>query len=211
MDMSLIRNVGCWLCLFCLQACVQVLPDPAAPKAKYELDIVFQDTNKPRLSKTIVVDEPSSSLALNSRKIVVEQRNGVPHITYAQDQVWESRLPEALEQGLVMALKKTGGINGVAKANQGVFPDYIIASDINEFKVIYQSGQMKPTVEIDWQIKLLNVPERKIIAAKDFSVLKEAPENNFSAILKVFNLQTSKILHDISLWVRHHIDNDNKN
>ncbi len=207
--MLLLRNLFFIINLLLIQSCVQVLPDAAEPKPKFDLDLSFKKSNKSKILKTIIVEEPYANSILNSKKIVVEKRFNPPRMTFAKDQEWEERLPEILEQGLVVAIEKTGGIKGVAKYNQGVIPDYIIVSDLNEYKIVYQEGKTNPLVEISWKVKILKLPERKIIAVKDINVLEEVPYNTFSSILRMFNLQTSKIMHDISLWVRHHIDNEN--
>ncbi len=206
--LSRLKLSGLCGCFFCLQGCIQVLPDSVVPKPQYALDFSFKKSKKDRLLKTIVVEEPQALSILNSRKIAVEQYDGGSRTTFAQNQEWETRLPEMLEMGLIQALKKTGGIKGVARFNQGVIPDYIIVSDINDFKIVYQKGREKPSVVINWQIKLLKFPERKIIATKEMRADVIVPGTTFSAILTVFNTQTSKILHDICVWVRHHIEKD---
>lgn len=210
MDMLFARKLSLLCSAALLSGCIKILPDEAPPVPRFALSPEIIRSQGDPLRQTVAVAEPQAPLPLNGRKVMVTYGSATPRTTSAAHQEWEMRLPEMLGHALLRSLQLDGRLEGAASVAQGIDPDYTVISDLNDYQIIYGEPNTPPEIIISWHVKLVTMPERKIIASKEFMRRAHVSADQFSAILSTFNTQTAQILHDISAWVRHHMHNEAK-
>lgn len=137
-----------------------------------------------RLSATLAVDTPLSEASLNTPRIAVTpspyQRD------YLADGEWPDKLPKVFQEALIDSLTQRWGGKYVNRLSASLQTRYVLATEIQDFSV-YHLDQSFPEVHLKIAFKLIDLPNRQVMAAHTFSEITQASALKMDTIVEAFN------------------------
>jgi cholesterol transport system auxiliary component len=152
----------------------------------------------PRVTAQLLVATPSASAALDSDRIALSR--SAPSLDFYADAQWADRVPFLVQAALVQTFEKSRALPAVGPDNGGLHPDYVVDSEIRDFEAVYDSPDGAPRAVVRLQVKLVKMPERRIVA--ETSVGGEAPaaSNKLPDVVQAFNGALGSTLRDLVTW-----------
>lgn len=155
------------------------------------------DESLPRVDVQLLVEEPSSARGLDSDRITL--RSSPIEIKYFAGVRWADRAPRMVQILMVESFENTGRIVSVGRQSIGLRPDYSIKSDLREFQAEYfQDGT--PQIHVRMNVKLVKMPDAKIVASRTFDQVLPASGKDIPAIVQSFDETLGKILRQSVEW-----------
>jgi phospholipid/cholesterol/gamma-HCH transport system substrate-binding protein len=134
----------------------------------------FPPAEKPGTSQLVVV-EPTSTVALDTQKIIVAPAAGTgPPMESAQ---WSDAIPKLLQARIVQSFENANVVGAVARPMEGLTPDYQLIIDVRTFE-IERSPNDKLVAHVAFAAKILG-DKGRIVASRSFDV--EAPASGTGA------------------------------
>lgn len=187
------------LCSVLLSGCFSLFPDTGHPAKLYVL------TPKSTFPESLTavdwqlgIETPYATAALDTARVAVLKDGLV--LDYFSDVNWESRAPQMVQNLLIESFDNTGVIVGVGRTSTGLRPDFILKSDLREFQANYFKDTETPKVRVHLGVKVIKMPERKIVAAHHFDVWKDCESTKFVDIVRAFDSALGKVQKDIVIW-----------
>jgi cholesterol transport system auxiliary component len=132
---------------------------------------------------------------------VIRSANG---IDYLADGDWADRTPAMVRAVLVEAFENSKAVAGVGPDTLDLRADFEIDGDLRHFEAVYDSPDAKaaaaPTVWVALAVKLVKVPEHKIIAETLLSAREPAAANTTPAIVQAFSAAMGKVAQQVVVW-----------
>lgn len=155
------------------------------------------DESLPRVDVQLLVEEPSSARGLDSDRITL--RSSPIEIKYFAGVRWADRAPRMVQILMVESFENTSRIVSVGRQSIGLRPDYSIKSDLREFQAEYfQDGT--PQIHVRMNVKLVKMPDAKIVASRTFDQVLPASGKDIPAIVQSFDETLGKILRQSVEW-----------
>ncbi|MBV9551705.1 MAG: membrane integrity-associated transporter subunit PqiC, partial [Alphaproteobacteria bacterium] len=156
----------------------------------------------PHTDAQIVVDAPYAPEGLELRRIaVVRAANG---LDYLADGDWADRTPAMIRAVLVEAFENSRAVAAVGPDTLDLRADYEIEGDLRHFEAVYDSPDPRtagsPTVSVGLAVKLVKLPERKIVAQTLLSARQAASANETPQIVAAFNEATANLARQVVQW-----------
>lgn len=156
----------------------------------------FQPTHE--LTTSLAIDVPLSEASLNTNRIALTPS---PYRRdYLADGEWPDRLPKVFQDVLLQAFEQKWGATHVNRLSSGLQANFILNSEIEDFSV-HQLNTPTPEVHIRITLKLINMRERNVVAAKTFSETTTIPSPTMEGIVSAFNQGVHCLLEKTSMWV----------
>lgn len=183
-----------------LTGCAGLLTKP--PRPLFQLSAPTDiPANLPHTSAQIVIDAPYSPEGLEARRIaVVRSQNG---IDYLADGDWADRTPNMVRSVLVEAFENTRSVAAVGPDSLDLRADFEIEGDLRHFEAVYDSaagGSVAPTASVALAVKLVKVPERKILAQTMITARQPATANTTPAIVQAMNQAMANVAKQVVVW-----------
>lgn len=184
-------------------------------EAATEVDIIEDEALNKAVGWQLLVEQPLSSTGLNTSQIGVSQRPF--ELQYYKNVAWVDSAPIMVQRLLVEAFENSTKIVSVGRENIVLRADYFLRSEMRAFQVEYYDDQgnklFLPRVNISLNVKLVQLPTRKIIASNLFEAKVDTKSENFGDIIATWNTAFKDIQDDIVRWAIHHgeksaIEND---
>jgi cholesterol transport system auxiliary component len=159
-------------------------------------------TNLPHTSAQIVIDAPYAPEGLELRRIaVVRASNG---LDYLADGDWADRTPDMVRAVLVEAFENSRAVAAVGPDTLDLRADYEIDGDLRHFEAMYDSpaGSQNggPTVWVALAVKLVKIPEHKILAQTLVTAREPAAANATPQIVAAFNAAMGSVAKQVVAW-----------
>jgi len=150
------------------------------------------------LSSSLAVDTPLSEASLNTTRIALTpsafQRD------YLADGQWPDRLPNVLQEVFLESLGERWGEVYVNRMRSALDTKYLLQSEIQDFSV-YNLAQEQPEVRIKILFKLIELRDRKVIAAQTFCKATPASSMTMRGIVEAFNQDLHELLENTIFWM----------
>lgn len=193
------RRAVCLLALAALPAC-GLLDLPGSGPAPKLYDLTPKSTFDENLAPVaiqLLVEEPSAARGIDSDRITL--RPSPLEIKYFADVRWADRAPRMVQILLVESFENTGRIVSVGRQSTGLRPDYSIKSDLREFQAEYfQDGH--PHIHVRLNVKLIKMPDARIVASKTFDQIEPASGKEVTAIVETFDEVLGKVMRESVEW-----------
>jgi cholesterol transport system auxiliary component len=157
--------------------------------------------NLPRTSAQIVIDAPYAPEGLEPRRIAVVRAANA--IDYLADGDWADRTPNMVRAVLVEAFENSKSVAAVGPDSLDLRADFEIEGDLRHFEAVYDSqngGAGAPTAWVVLAVKLVKVPERKILAQTMISARQTATANATPAIVTAMNGAMADVAKQVVVW-----------
>src|SRR5215472_1148397 len=159
----------------------------------------------PHTNAQIVVDAPYAPEGLELRRIaVVRASNG---LDYLADGDWADRTPAMVRAVLVETFENSRAVAGVGPSSLDLRADFEIEGDLRHFEAVYDSptavpGQVGgvPVATVALAVKLVKIPERKILSQTLISAREPAAANATPQIVAAFNKALGNVAKQVVAW-----------
>jgi cholesterol transport system auxiliary component len=192
-----LRSLGLAVLVLSLGGCAKLFTE--APRPLFQLSAPT-DLNMalPHTDAQIVVDAPYAPAGIEpSRIAVVRSAHG---LDYLADGDWADRTSSLVRAVLVETFENSHAIGAVGPDTLDLRADFEIESDLRHFEAIYDSPKGAPTAWVVLAVKLVKMPERKIIAQATITARQVAAANATPAIVQAFNMAAGSVAKQVVQW-----------
>jgi len=162
-----------------------------SPKSTFDDDL-------PTVDWQLVVEEPISSRALDSDRILI--KDTALSIGYISGARWSDRAPRMIQTRLVESFENSGHIVAVGRQTIGLRGDYNLKSELREFQVEYFDDGDGPSVLVRMNFKLVELPSSNIIASTTFTREEQLTEDNIDGIITAFDDALGGVMKRAVQW-----------
>jgi cholesterol transport system auxiliary component len=191
------RSVGAAIML-ALAGCARLFVEPP-PSQLYRLTpkTTFPP-NLPKATAQLLIDMPTAPAGIDTVRIALS-RSPVS-LGYFADAEWTDRVPPMVESALVQSFGASGAITAVGRESSGLRADFVLRSEIRHFEAEYRAPDAAPVVWVAVDVKLVALPERRIIAQAPFERRASAAANDLPVIVAAFDEALGGVMKAIVLW-----------
>ena len=177
-----------------------VLPEVGKPLDLYTLTpkTTFEGP-LPKVDWQLVVEMPLAAAGLDTSRIAIARTPF--RLDYYAGAVWTENAPAMVQTLMIESFESTRRIVAVGREAIGLRPDYILKTDLREFQAVYyDSDGPGPTVLVRMNAKLVQMPERRIIAARTVEREVEAESSRLADIIIAFDAALGRVLKEIVVF-----------
>ncbi len=188
-----------------LSACQSLIPgaDRPAPRL-YELTpkSTFA-ADLPRIRAQLIVETPEAAAGLQSSKIAVKQQ--ATTLDYFARSEWSDLAPRLVQTKIVESFENSRRVVSVGREGSGLRSDYILKSELRHFEAQLFDTDV-PLVHVTINVKLVKMPEREIIANRNFDRTSKAKSTNLEDVIEAFDESLGGALKRLVEWTVREID-----
>lgn len=162
------------------------------------------DENLPLIKAQVIVEEPSAARGIDSDRIAL--RPQPIEIKYFAGSRWSARAPKMVQTLLVESFENTGKIVAIGRQSIGLRSDFVIKSELREFQAEYYNEAENPDIHVRLNLKLIKMPEARIVASQTFERTELASGKDVPAIIKSFDETLGKVLRRSVEWSLREVD-----
>ena len=195
------------LSLVVLGGCAIDLPGSGEPPRIFTLTPKSTfDEGLPDVGWQLLVELPTAPAGINTARIAA-QRTAI-ELDYFARASWTDSMPRMVQTLLIESFENSGKIVSVGRQVIGLRADYILKTDIREFQAEYSAVQGRteidpastPNIRMRVNLKLVRMPERRIVASRTFEYNQPAPGPGLTDIVLGFDEVLGKILKRAVAW-----------
>jgi cholesterol transport system auxiliary component len=174
-----------------------------APRPLFQISAPADvSTNLPRTKAQIVVVAPYAPEGLELRRIaVVRATHG---LDYLADGDWADRTPSMVRAVLVETFENSKAAAAVGPDTLDLRADFEIDGDLRHFEAVYDSpngtAAAPPTVWVALSVKLVTIPDHKVLAQTLISAHEPAAANATPQIVAAFNAAMGSVAKQVVEW-----------
>ncbi len=181
-----------------LAGCGSVLPAPAPPPALYRLTPAADFAAGPRpVAVQLGIDAPSAEAALDTTRIALTRSPTT--LDYFAAAAWTDRLSTMLQALLVESFDNAHRLAAIGPQSGALRPDIVLVTELRHFEALY-NGTEPPRWQIEITAKLVKLPERTLLADRDFHADAAAARNDLVPIVEAADAAWHGVAKDIVDW-----------
>lgn len=189
-----------------LSSCASLLPQPGEPTKKYTLQSVrSEDFSLSEASRPyqLIVDLPMLYPPIDNARIALKPQEQT--IDYYADVEWADRLSPLLQESLIYSLQNANKFQGVSRPTEGIHAHYALKVEVRKFYIDQANKAQACVAHVDYMVHLVKLPERHIVASRQFTHTHTVPENTMDAIVKSLNTAQLEASKTLVPWVLGHM------
>ena len=160
-----------------------------SPKSSFPADL-------PKSKWQLVVEQAYAPASINTSRIGLMQ--GQFRFNYFANANWVDRAPIMVQRLLIESLDNSGAIVGVGPEAIGLRPDFVLKPELREFQA-HDEGD-KHRVEVVINARLVQLPERSIVAVEEFGAEATAPSGTLVPVVNAFDEALGRVMKRLVLW-----------
>lgn len=192
-----------FICLvfFTLTACVSLFPPPGDPPKKYTLGVIPGPSvaSSAPVPHQLAIDLPTLYPPLDSTRIALKPE--AQTIDYYANVEWADRLGILIQESLVYSLQNKGVLRGVSRPTESIQADYALKVEVRKFYVDRSDVTHSPIAQVDYMAHLIKLPERHILASRQFTHMRSIPEHTMDNITTALNAAHLEASSALVAWV----------
>jgi len=177
--------------------CGSLLPTGGAPPKLYTLTPASDFGAGTPVRWQLLVDIPVSPAALDTERIALS-RSAIT-IDYYAEAAWTDRAPLMIQSLLVQSFENSGRITAIGRESLALRADYVLRPELRHFEAEYRDGAA-PSARVAVGVKLVKLPERAIVAQRNFEAAAPAAANEMAAIVESFDKALREAMRQIVDW-----------
>jgi len=199
------RMAGLLAVIAGLSACGFKLPGSGPAPNTYDLSPKSSfDAALPEVKLQLVIEEPSSARGIDTDRI--SMRPAPLEIKYFAGARWVDRAPRMVQILMVESFENTGKIVAVGRQSIGLRPDFSVKSDLREFQAEYFDSGGTPQIHVRLNVKLIKMPEARIVASRTFDEIQPATGKEITALVQGFDETLGKVMRKSVEWTLREVD-----
>jgi cholesterol transport system auxiliary component len=182
-----------------------LLPAPGEPSKKITLtalstsDVFGEDIPYKARHHQLIVDVPTLYPPIDSTRIALKPQEQT--IDYYADVEWADRLSALIQESLIYSLQNKGILRGASRPTEGIEADYSLKVEVRKFYVVQKDTPQGATAQVDYMVHLVKLPQRHIVASRNFTHAQIIPENTMDNIIKSLNIAHLEVSRAMVPWV----------
>lgn len=216
MNMGLFRRQACaWVTALIVAVGVTGCVDIPLPKND-EVPRLYVLTpkstfpeNLKKVDWQLLVDTPISPAGLNTARIALQ--DSPIELRYFNLASWTDFAPRMVQALIVESFENSKRIVSVGREQIGLRSDFVLKTELREFQAEYEERIPENTIELGptatapfarvrINAKLVQMPQREIIAHHTFENRISAKANRMSDIIDAFDEALGKTLKSVVIW-----------
>ena len=161
------------------------------PKSTFRADL-------PTVDWQLTVELPLADAGINTSRIAT--RKNEISIDYYQGANWIDTAPRMVQTLLVESFENSNQIVGVGRQSAALRADYTLLMELREFQAEYKEGQGTPFAHVRLKAKLVRLPQRVIVAAKNADFSMKAKGGGLGEVVRAFDEALGSALKVIVEW-----------
>ncbi|MDX1712011.1 MAG: ABC-type transport auxiliary lipoprotein family protein [Rhodovibrionaceae bacterium] len=181
-----------------LAGCTQIVPGQTPPPELYRL--TPKSTFPPDLQSVdwqLLVETPTASAGLNSPRVALMR--DLTRLEYYARTNWTDRAPNMVQSLIIESFENSDAIVAVGRQSVALRADYLLKTELREFQAEYFDGT-PPHAHVAVNAKLVEMPERRIIASNEFRSKFKAKADRMQEIVQAFDEALGDVLKDLVVW-----------
>lgn len=165
--------------------------------------------NLPRISRQIVVEEPTATAAVDTNQIVVQP---TPlQVQYLPGARWVDRAPLIVQALLIESFENSGRVAAVGRSSVALRADYVVVTDVREFQAFVPQdaaadGALRVVVGLN--LKIVSEEDDLIIASRSFEEVVAASSDSAGDLALAFDEALGDVMRDAVEWSIRRIHDD---
>ncbi|MBM3468693.1 MAG: hypothetical protein FJX71_04605 [Alphaproteobacteria bacterium] len=184
-----------------LCGCGSLIPQPGEPTKKYVLTSLPTPTYGPGVpvsSRQLVVDLPTLYPPIDNTRIALKPQEQV--IDYYADVEWADRLGSLIQESLIYSFQNKGLLRSVSRPAESIHANYLLKTEVRKFYIDQSSSFTAPKAQVDYMVHLIKLPERHVVAFKNFTSSHPVKENTLEDITKSLDAAHLEASKEIVSW-----------
>ena len=146
----------------------------------------------------VTIGVPYAPAAIDTARIAMS-RTPVS-LDYLADGDWTDRAPALVQTALIEAFENSKVFKAVGPDSLDLRADFVIQGDLRHFEAVYDSAAAAPVVWVALAVKLVKVPEQKILAETLIGAREAAQANATAQIVLAFNAAMASVAKQVVAW-----------
>ena len=160
------------------------------PKSTYPVSL-------PHASGQLLVDVPFAPAGLDTERIALS-RSAIT-VDYYAEAAWTDRAPLMVQSLLVQSFENSGRITAIGRESLALRADYVLRPELRHFEAEYRDAAV-PSARAAIGVKLVKLPERAIVAQRNFEATAPAAANEMAAIVESLDTALHEVTRQIVDW-----------
>jgi cholesterol transport system auxiliary component len=187
------------LALLVLVGCGSILQPPAPPPTLYRLTPATEFA--PGLgtaSQQLAVETPMAEAALDTTRIALSRHPTA--LDYFADAAWTDRLTMIVQARLIDSFDNSHRLAAVGPQGGALHVEIVLVPELRHFEAVYDGASGSPHWQIELAVQLVKLPERTLLAERDFHGDVPAARNELSAIIEAADQAWRGVAKDVVDW-----------
>ncbi len=151
----------------------------------------------PHVAAQLVVETPTAPGGLDSQRIALTRSPLA--LDYFADAAWSDHVPFLVRTALVDCFQQSGAI-AAGPASLGMRADFVLETAIHDFEAVYDSPAGPPRVVVAFDVDLVRMPERKLVAHTLLKAEAPAAANTVPKTVRAFDVALGHAVTDTVRW-----------
>lgn len=152
----------------------------------------------PTTSVQLVIDEPFAAYGLNTVRIALEPDDF--RLEYFSNVAWSDRAPAMVQTLIVESFENSGKIIAISRQSVDLRPDFILKTEMREFQAVLRGDTVPPDVLVQFNAKIVSMPQRLIFANNTFQSRASAASRDLEAVVIAFDIALGEVLKELIEW-----------
>ena len=153
----------------------------------------------PHTAAQLLVAVPNAPAGLDTARIALS-RSPVS-LDYFADAEWTDRVPLLVQSAMIEGFERSGVVPAVGRDSAGLRADFILETDVRDFSAVYDSPAQPPIVSVVVNVKLIKIPEHKIVGQNSTTRRQRAAANSIPEIVRAFDAALGGVVEEVVRWV----------
>ena len=177
--------------------CGSLLPTGGSPPKLYTLTPATDVAAGPAIRSQLLVDVPVSAAALDTERIALSRSANT--IDYYAEAAWTDWAPLMIQSLLVQSFENSGRITAIGRESLALRANYVLRPELRHFEAEYHDAPA-PNAHVAVGVKLVKMPDRAIVAQRNFEASAPAAANQMTAIVESFDKALHEVMRQIVDW-----------
>jgi len=142
----------------------------------------------------ITIDRPVTAPGLDTDRIGVLRGH---QLDYYRAVKWGSPAPEVMQALLVDSLEDQHVFRSVTREQSRIASDYVFDVQLRDFQSEYAEGASIPTIHVSAVVRIVRVPDRKLVATVTAESNVRAIEDRMGAVAAAFEKAGNAVALDL--------------
>jgi len=152
--------------------------------------------NIPTVAWTLLVQEPTTTLSLNTARIAIGTADDIQYLTTGE---WASRAPEMLMELIAQSFRASNKILSVGTRRDRIRPDFDLQLRLTGFH-IEKTAEDAGTVRVSLDATLIKRPQRIPVATSAFDSSADVSPLSLDAIIATFDSSLQEVMAQVVEW-----------
>jgi cholesterol transport system auxiliary component len=181
-----------------LTGCASMFTTPPRPLYRLTAPADFPAATR-HIAAQLTIGVPYAPNAIDTSRIAMS-RSPVS-LDYLADGDWTDRAPSLVQTALIEAFENSKSFKAVGPDSLDLRADFVIQGDLRHFEAVYDSPSGAPAAWVALAVKLVKIPEQKILAETLISARESASANATPQIVLAFNAAMASVSKQVVAWV----------